>query len=87
MPATFPAKSVFLEVQFFGDLREEFRVPCDAVTVGNNTITVRGPHAWKLGSIGWTPDSLTFQCYEQSHRLPVGRPTVLDDQTARFPLL
>jgi hypothetical protein len=87
MPATFPAKSVSLEIQFFGDLRDEFHVPCDAVTVHTNTITVRGSQAWRLASVGWTPDSLCFHCYEQSHRFPVGRPTIVDDRTARFPLL
>lgn len=87
MPATYPAKSVFLEVQYFGDLRDEFRVACDAVTVRSGSITVSGGEARRLGAIGWTPDSLSFSCYEQSHRFPVGRPTVLDDGSARFPLL
>lgn len=87
MPATYPAKSIFLEVEFFGDDRDEILLPCQAVTVDRGAILVRGVETRHLNAIRWIPDALSFQAYDRHHRFPVGRPIVLDSDLAQFPLL
>ncbi|WP_422649025.1 hypothetical protein OJJOAM_000942 [Cupriavidus sp. H18C1] len=87
MPATYPTASVFLEAHFFADDGEELRLPCVAVTVCNDRIVVCGIATRHLNAIRWIPDALSFRAYERHHRFPVGRPVVLDQESARFPLL
>jgi len=87
MPATYPAKFIFLEVEFFGDDRDEILRPCQAVTVDRGTILVRGVETRHLNAIHLVPDALSFQAYDRHHRFPVGRPIVLDQESAQFLLL
>ncbi|TWG80385.1 hypothetical protein L602_000500000310 [Cupriavidus gilardii J11] len=87
MPATYPARSICLEVAFFGDERDEVRLACDAVTIQPGAIVVRGVDARHLGAIEWAPDALSFSAYDRHHRFPVGRPTLIDHGSALFPLL
>ncbi|NSX03497.1 hypothetical protein [Cupriavidus gilardii] len=81
MPATYSAKSIFLEVEFFGDDRDEILLQCQAVTVERGAILVRGAETHHLNAILWIPDALYFQAYNH-HRFPVGRPIVLDRDVA-----
>ncbi|CAG9184365.1 hypothetical protein CURE108131_25240 [Cupriavidus respiraculi] len=86
MPATYPTASIFLEAHFFGEDREELRLPCEAVTVGQQTIVVRGVEARQLTRLRWTPDALSFDVYDHHIRHRVGRPEAVDPLTVRFPL-
>ncbi len=59
MPATYPAKSIFLEVEFFGDDRDEILLPCQAVTVDRDAILVPGVETRHLNAIRWIRDVLS----------------------------
>ncbi len=86
MPATYPTASVFLEAHFFADDREELRRPCKAVTVGKDSIVVRGIETRHLAALRWTPDALSFGAYQHQLSFKVWRPAIIDGLTARFPL-
>lgn len=86
MPATYPTASVFLEVHFFADDREELRLPCEAVTVDKDAIVVRGIETRHLAALRWTPDALSFGAYQHQLSFKVWRPAIIDGLTAQFPL-
>ncbi|MGY8527581.1 hypothetical protein [Paracidovorax citrulli] len=86
MPANYPAPSIFLEVLLSADSGAELRLPCDAVTVGRDTIVVRGIGTRHLSALRWIPDSLSFQSYQHRPQFPVPRHSAIDGLTARFPL-
>jgi hypothetical protein len=82
-----PVTSIFLEAHFFGDDREEMRLPCQTVSVQPGAIIVRGIEACQLQALRWTADALSFDTGRTHRRYQVGRPTSMDALTARFPLL
>lgn len=74
-----------MEAQFFADDRG-VAAACEAVTVGQHAIVVRGIETRHLAALRWTPDALSFGAYQHQLSFKVRRPAIIDGLTARFPL-
>lgn len=86
MPATYPTASVFIKANFFAGDHVELRLPCEAVTVGKDSIVVRGIETNQLAAQRWTPSALSFRAYQHQLSFKVWRAAIIDGLTVRFPL-
>lgn len=80
------ATTFFLEAHYFGEDREELRLPCDAIAATAGGLVVAGVEARHLRALKWRPDYVSYWADGQLLRLAVGPWTVLDAQTVRFTL-
>ncbi|MCY1263151.1 hypothetical protein D9M68_124200 [compost metagenome] len=80
------ATTIFLEAHYFGEDREELRLPCDAVAAAAGGLVVTGIRLHHLQKLKWRPDHLSYWDDGQLLRLAVGPWVALAPMTVRFTL-
>ncbi|MGT2507936.1 hypothetical protein [Cupriavidus basilensis] len=82
---TFQTASIFLETHYLpGDIAE-LRLPCDAVTVTDVAISVKGIETRHIQAMNWLAEYLSFESDGNEFRFRVARPAVMPPLNARFP--
>ncbi|WP_439685120.1 hypothetical protein MNJPNG_06455 [Cupriavidus oxalaticus] len=79
-------KTIFLEAHYFGEDREELRLPCDAVAAAAGGLVITGIELRPLQRLKWRPDYLSYWEDGQLLRLAVGPWVALAPMTVRFTL-
>lgn len=80
------ATTIFLEAHYFGEDREELRLPCEAVAAVAGGLVVTGIELRPLQRLKWRPDYLSYWEDGQLLRLAVGPWLAVAPMTARFTL-
>jgi len=80
------ATTIFLEAHYFGEDREELRLPCDAVAAAAGGLIITGIELRPLQRLKWRPDYLSYWEDGQLLRLAVGSWLAVAPMTVRFTL-
>lgn len=78
--------TIFLEAHYFGEEREDLRLPCDTVAAAAGGLIVTGIRLDQLQKLKWRPDYLSYWEDGQLLRLAVGPWVALAPMTVRFTL-